>query len=107
VDAGDCDRCGADPRMVSGCGPAGGRALCPACVVDLGVGEVWCDGHRDEGQDALAWLARLPADWAAVVRLWWIATGEVRMDPSVLDLLRSHPRVADVPDLRRALGDAG
>jgi len=86
VDAGPCDACGETPRLLPTCGPAGHEALCPACAEAAGTG-AWCDGHHDEGRAALAWAARLPARWADLVVLWWLATGEVR------------PGATSVPDL--------
>lgn len=79
VTAGECDRCGGSPRLLPTCGPVAWQALCRDCAVDLGA-DAWCDGHRDEGRAALAWASGLPDDWEDVARLWWVATGEVRLD---------------------------
>lgn len=87
VEAGECDRCGAEARLVSTCGPTPWPALGRRCAAEVGV-EAWCDGHQDEAERALRWLETLPdaADQAA--RLWWVATGEVRLDPALLEGLR-------------------
>jgi hypothetical protein len=97
VDAGPCDRCGHLPRLVPTCGPAPWPALCRDCVEDVGL-EAWCDGHRDEGQEALAWARALPRHWDVAVTVWWVATGELRLDALVLS------RLADLdPGVRRLL----
>lgn len=77
VEAGECDRCGHEPRFVPTCGPVAWEALCPGCATELGD-DAWCDGHAAEGRRALAAVATLPPEWALVTRLWWVATGEVR-----------------------------
>lgn len=92
VEAGECDRCGERPRVVPLCGPTAYRAVCADCVAAVGE-RGWCDGHRHDGATAIAWAGTLPAEWAAVVRLWWIATGEVRLDPSLVALEGLPPRV--------------
>src|SRR5688500_9003673 len=79
VEAGECERCGAEARLVATCGP-GPVYLGRACASALGVG-AWCDGHADEAAAALAWLQRLPPEADVVARLWWVSTGEVRLDP--------------------------
>ncbi|MFP5310700.1 MAG: hypothetical protein ACLGIR_14100 [Actinomycetes bacterium] len=107
VDAGECDRCRARPRIVRGCGPSTPGSLCAECVAALGVDEVWCDGHEAEGREVLAHLARLPADWAEHVRLWWVATGEVRLDDDAVHLLRDGALARSRPALRDALGGDG
>lgn len=86
VDAGSCDACDDLPRLLPTCGPAGHAALCAGCADTIGL-DAWCDGHRDEGETALAWAARLPDRWPELVVLWWVATGEVR------------PGATSVPDL--------
>jgi hypothetical protein len=83
VDAGSCDRCGRLPRLVPACGPAPWAALCRDCVEEVGL-EAWCDGHRDEGHAALAWARALPRHWDVTVTVWWVATGELRVDALVL-----------------------
>jgi hypothetical protein len=80
VDAGNCDRCDERPRLLPTCGPAGWAALCRPCAAEVGD-DGWCDGHLDEGRAARAWAAALPDRWADVVVAWWVATGEVRLDP--------------------------
>lgn len=84
VDAGACDRCGQRPRLLPTCGPDGDPGLCAGCAATLGV-DAWCDGHLDEATEALAWSAGLPAHVDLAVTLWWVATGEVQLDPSLLD----------------------
>lgn len=73
VDAGECERCRAEARLVRTCGPNAGdygrRCATP---------DDWCEGHEDEAADALRWLAALPADADDVAWLWWLSTGEVR-----------------------------
>lgn len=91
VAAGECDACGAEPRVVAPCGPpprglaAAGPdwALGRRCAVTLGVG-AWCQGHAVEAAAAIARCADLPGEADDVARLWWVATGEVRLDPSLL-----------------------
>jgi hypothetical protein len=77
VDAGSCDRCGALPRVIPTCGPAGHAALCRDCALAVGPGG-WCDGHRQEGEEARRWAASLPSSWPRTVVLWWFSTGELR-----------------------------
>lgn len=84
VESGECDRCGAEARLVSTCGPTAWTALGGRCAAEVGA-EAWCDGHRDDAERALAWLAALSAVADDVARLWWVATGEVRLDPALLD----------------------
>ncbi len=79
VDAGECDRCGNEPRLVSTCGPAGFEALGRRCARELGF-DAWCDGHEADARVALAWLEDLPPEADDVARLWWVSTGEVRLD---------------------------
>jgi hypothetical protein len=92
VTAGDCDRCGVEARLVAPCGPpprdllrrAGPDwALGRGCTIALGDG-IWCGGHAAEGEDARAWLAALPQEADVVARLWWVATGEISFDASLL-----------------------
>lgn len=83
VDAGPCDRCSDRPRLLPTCGPDGHPGLCAGCAATLGV-DAWCDGHHDEGAEALAWAASLPGHVDLAVTLWWVATGEVGLDPSLL-----------------------
>jgi hypothetical protein len=81
VEAGECDRCGAEARLVATCGPTAYAALGRRCARELGS-TAWCEGHAD---DARAWVRRLealPASADTVARLWWVATGEVRVDPA-------------------------
>ena len=73
VTAGDCDRCGAEPRLVQTCGPDGGE-YGRSCARETD----WCDGHADEAADALRYLAALPHGADEVAYLWWLSTGELR-----------------------------
>lgn len=91
VSAGECDRCAAEARLVAPCGPPPPdlRArpgpewgLGRRCTLELGD-DVWCGGHAAEGEEARAWLARLPPEADTVARLWWVATGEVGLDPAL------------------------
>jgi hypothetical protein len=96
VQAGECDRCGVEARLVAPCGPPPSSAVGQVgpdwaigrrCAAELGV-DGWCAGHAEEAQDALAWLAALPEEADDVARLWWVATGEVRVDPAVMGVAR-------------------
>ncbi len=89
VEAGECDRCGEEPRLVQPCGPPPGDLPRPAgpdwalgrrCALAAGV-DGWCDGHVEEAEEVLGWLGGLPATTDDVARLWWVATGEVRPWP--------------------------
>ncbi|MDQ3710263.1 MAG: hypothetical protein M3387_13335 [Actinomycetota bacterium] len=66
VDAGECDRCGAE------------------APVDL---DLWTECYRlrlherGGGRD-LGLAGAVPAEADDVARLWWAATGEVRLDPA-------------------------
>lgn len=82
VRAGECDRCGAEPRLVEGCGPGAYRYLGRRCAQELGTA-AWCAGHATEARRLMGWLAGLPATADDVARLWWVATGEVRLDPEL------------------------
>lgn len=77
VDAGACDRCGELPRLLPTCGPTSWEALCRPCALEVGL-DAWCDGHRQEGREALRWAVALPTHWDVAVVLWWVATGELR-----------------------------
>lgn len=92
VQAGECDRCGHEARMVETCGPSIHRYLGRRCAGRVGV-EAWCEGHRDDAARALAWLGELPDEADDVARLWWVATGEVRLEP---DLIARSPALAEV-----------
>lgn len=59
-------------------------AVCRDCAETLGDAG-WCDGHVAEGREARTWARHLPDRWADAVTLWWIATGEVRLDPAAVD----------------------
>jgi hypothetical protein len=84
VEAGECDRCGAESRLVTTCGPGADLMLGRRCAAAAGV-DAWCSGHEAEARLALRWLAALPPEADVVARLWWVATGEVRLDPEVLE----------------------
>jgi hypothetical protein len=95
VAAGECDGCGHEARLVQPCGPPpAGRGIGPdwalgrRCAAAAGV-DGWCDGHATEAADALARLAALPDDADLVARLWWLATGEVRPDPTLVTCARA------------------
>jgi hypothetical protein len=87
VEAGRCDRCDEAPRLLPTCGPSVAGAVCRDCAEWLGD-DGWCDGHVEDGRAARAWARRLPDRWADAVTLWWIATGEVRVDPAAIDAER-------------------
>ena len=94
VAAGECDRCGDEARLVATCGPVPWRALGRRCALDLGL-DAWCDGHEDDARWALRWLTELPDEADDVARLWWVATGEVRLDAALLERIR--PRLPALP----------
>lgn len=98
VEAGECDGCGAEARLVMTCGPGAGVYLGRRCAAEAGTSG-WCEGHVCEAQGALAWLAGLPPEADAVARLWWVATGEVRLDPQLVTRLRQEalPSPPEVP----------
>jgi hypothetical protein len=77
VDAGECDRCGREPRLVEVCGPLPWTAIGRRCASELGA-QAWCDGHAEQADRNLRTLRGLPAEADVVARLWWVATGEVR-----------------------------
>lgn len=81
VEAGECDRCGTEARLVATCGPVGWHALGRRCATEVGT-DAWCEGHHAAGLARLRWLAGLPPEADLVARLWWVATGEVRADPA-------------------------
>lgn len=83
VEAGECDRCGHEARLVVTCGPIPHRYLGRRCARQVGA-EAWCEGHAADAERALAWLDALPPEADDVARLWWVATGEVRLDPSLV-----------------------
>lgn len=92
VTAGECDRCGNEPRFFPTCGPQSTEAIGRRCAKELGT-SAWCDGHHDDAGVALVWASRLPPEADDVARLWWIATGEVALDP---DYFATHPEIADI-----------
>lgn len=96
VSAGECDACHEEARLVQPCGPPPSLvatatpdwALGRGCATAAGV-DGWCAGHEEEAAEALAWLAALPADADRIARLWWLATGEVRPDPELVNQARA------------------
>lgn len=89
VEAGECDRCGTEARLVTTCGPTRWAALGRRCASEVGE-RAWCDGHVDDARRRLAQVAQLPPEADAVARLWWVATGEVRLDPAAVAPLMAH-----------------
>lgn len=87
VDAGECDRCGHQPRWVQTCGAQAWRAVCRDCLIELRQ-DLFCTGHASMAADAVRKARRLPEDWATLTRLAWIATGEVHPDDEWLALVR-------------------
>lgn len=79
VEAGECDRCGTEARLVTTCGPTRWAGLGRRCAAVVGL-RGWCDGHADDAARWLAHLRALPDEADTVARLWWVATGEVSMD---------------------------
>lgn len=92
VSAGECDRCGHEARLVETCGPGPHDFLGRRCAAQLGP-DAWCEGHRDEAEELIIWLGSLPEEADDVARLWWVATGEVQLDTS---LVARSPALADV-----------
>jgi hypothetical protein len=86
VEAGECDGCGGEARLFQTCGPDAGQYLGRRCLNELGS-QALCDGHAAEARAALAWVGNLPAQADLVARVWWVATGEVALDPAVLEPL--------------------
>jgi hypothetical protein len=82
VEAGECDRCGSEARMVMTCGPIAWPYLGRRCALELGD-QAWCEGHADVATDLLARCRALPGVADTVARLWWVATGEVAVDPAL------------------------
>ena len=87
VEAGECDRCSVEARLVTVCGPGAFVYLGARCATELGT-DAWCAGHIDDAAQMLAWLDGLPPRADAVARLWWVATGEVVVDPQLLGRLQ-------------------
>ncbi len=92
VEAGECDRCGKEARFVPTCGPTPYRALGRRCALRLGP-QAWCAGHDEDAEEALHWLRDLPGEADDVARLWWVATGEARLD---LAMVSRSPALAEV-----------
>lgn len=97
VTAGECDICSHEARLVRPCGPppsALGTAATPewalgrVCARSIGVSG-WCSGHEDEATATLEWLANLPPNADVIARLWWVACGEVRPDPTLVRTARA------------------
>ena len=87
VEAGECDRCGAEARLVQTCGPGAHVYLGRRCVAELGE-DAWCSGHAEDARAAQQALGVLPAEADTVARLWWVATGEVQLDERLVHALR-------------------
>ena len=87
VEAGECDGCGREARLLLTCGPGPELYLGRRCAEDRGL-SAWCDGHEAEASAGLSWAAGLPSEADVVARLWWVATGEVSMDPDLILALR-------------------
>ena len=85
VEAGECDACGAEARMVTTCGPGVEQYLGRRCLTELGS-TAYCDGHDDEARAALAYVGGLPNEADLIARIWWVSTGEVRFQPADTDL---------------------
>lgn len=83
VAAGTCDRCGDEPRLVAPCGPVPWQGLGRGCLLELGT-EAFCPGHAADAEDLLDRARALPHDWATLVHLAWVASGEVRADTAFL-----------------------
>ncbi|HVM18999.1 MAG TPA: hypothetical protein VM307_03460 [Egibacteraceae bacterium] len=83
VESGECDRCGAEARVVSTCGPIAWPYLGRRCVAAVGASG-WCDGHAEIAAQIIRTCAQLPDDADVVSRLWWVSTGEVRLDPDLV-----------------------
>lgn len=81
VEAGECDACATEARLVLTCGPAAGQYLGRRCARAVGA-QAWCDGHSEDAASALAWLRDLPDEADLVARVWWVATGEVTAGPA-------------------------
>lgn len=92
VEAGDCDSCALEPRLVTTCGPGDAICLGRRCAQAVGI-DGWCAGHSREATQLLAHLANLPPEADAVARLWWVATGEVVLDPALEERLRERVRL--------------
>jgi hypothetical protein len=92
VEAGECDRCGGEARLIATCGPVPYREVGRRCTGELGS-DAWCQGHADAAERALAWLAELPPEADEAARLWWVASGEVRIS----DELRGSARRLALP----------
>lgn len=97
VEAGDCDRCGLEARLVAVCGPVPWAAIGRRCARELGT-RAWCDGHAGDVPALLDHLGALPAEADTVARLWWVATGELRLDAQLAAALAAqHPDVDSDP----------
>lgn len=86
VDAGECDRCGLQPRWIATCGAQPWAQICPDCVMALDT-TAFCDGHHDDAVAHLEAACRLPDDWATITRLAWVATGEATPDDGWIRLV--------------------
>jgi GNAT superfamily N-acetyltransferase len=106
VEAGECDRCGAESRLVTTCGPTQWAGLGRRCAAAVGL-RSWCDGHADDATRWLAHLRTLPDEADTVARLWWVATGEVRMDATTAAPLLARALPTASPPVGRRPEQAG
>lgn len=105
VDAGECDRCGDQPRWVVTCGAQPWRQICRDCVLELGT-TAFCDGHRDDALAHIATARAMPDDWATITRLAWVARGEVQADDDWATLVADLHGQRSATTLPLASGDA-
>jgi hypothetical protein len=101
VEAGECDRCGSEARLVTTCGPTRWSGLGRRCAAHVGL-RGWCDGHADDAARWLAHLRALPEEADTVARLWWVATGEVRMEAAAVTPLLARALPDGLTDRHRA-----
>lgn len=80
VEAGECDACGAEARLIATCGPGMEQYLGRRCLTDRAT-DAFCDGHADEAAAAVDYVSALPGDADLIARIWWVSTGEVGFQP--------------------------
>ncbi len=90
VEAGECDRCGVEARMIPTCGPDAPAFLGRGCLEGFGP-DAFCEGHQDQLRAALTYVGALPREADDVARLWWLSTGEVRLEPEGGEGLSERP----------------
>lgn len=89
VDAGACGNCGVLPGIIGVCGPVAFQTVCASCVTQS---DLFCDGHADVARYAETFCSALPPNWAEIVVLWWVATGELKYDgPLDVDAIAADP----------------